>query len=336
MNIIFTIFCILSALILNAQESQRLQYNIIVESEEGSDEVKLSYEILNLDDKSSSRQVKNAQQFNALLMTDLASCPLNKRQVLFYIHGMWGGKKFAFNRTYRMLEELYLDNKYSDIARIVSIKWPGNKMEYKVNKKKLYQIDNAVTNVFIEFFNSFYTFRHINNLNGVEVDMIAHSLGTELFKEVICQWPVEIFSGPIIDNLILASPDLTTDVFEKEECFGNNINIANKVTVYFSDRDLTLGVSKNLNDLDRLGRAGPSSNSKIPKNVNFIDATKIKDETNFSDLITGHSSFRASPIVSRDILSLLTYNPEIRIIKRKIVNEDQHIFKLELPNEDME
>ncbi len=328
------IFFLFSSSFLSAQEkAPRLQYNIIVKSEPKEVNINTLYEIENLDDESKSKSLESIQELTAFLFSDLAKLPKQKRQVLFYVHGMWGGKKFAFDRTYKMIENLYLDNPNSDIGRIVSIKWPGNKMEYKVNKKKLYAIDHDVTNTFLEFFNSYYTFRFLNRLNDVNLDMIAHSLGTELIKEVICQLPSENFNEPILDQLILASPDLDTDVFEKETCFGRQLKMINQTTVYFSDRDLTLNVSNNLNDLDRLGRAGPTEDSSIPDNVTFIEVTDIKDETNFGDLMTGHSSFRASPVIAKDILSVLTCNHKLRYANRVSTNKNQNIFKLELPSE---
>lgn len=332
MRLLALILLLLPSVLLTSQiEVSRLQYNIIVESEPKEESIKTSFEIQNLDDESQSQEVSSIQELIGFLIDDLIQLPQEKRQVLFYVHGMWGGKKFAFDRTYKMIENLYIRNEDSDIARVVSIKWPGNKMEYKVNKKKLYQIDQQITNLFQEFLSNFYTFKYLNNLNDVSLDMIAHSLGTELIKEVLCQLPRENYNAPIIDQLILASPDLATDVFEKEKCFGESMRIVDHTTIYFSDRDLTLSVSNNLNKLDRLGRAGPSEISSIPSNVSFVEVTYIKDETNFSDLMTGHSSFRASPVVSKDILSMLTKKAELRLAQREVKNNEQHIFKLKLP-----
>jgi len=331
MRITFLILSLLSSFFINAQEqTSRLQYNIIVESGPIDDDITTAFEIQDLDDKSKSKSIKSQQELIAFLFADLAQLPKNKRQVLFYIHGMWGGKKFAFDRTYKMIENLYVNSPDSDIGRIVSIKWPGNKMEYKVNKKKLYQIDQQVTALFQEFFDNFYINKYMSQLTNVDLDMIAHSLGTELIKEVICQLPHGYYTSPIIDQLILASPDLATDVFEKEPCFGKHLDLVNHVTVYFSDRDLTLNVSNNLNKHDRLGRAGPSLNSQIPSNVSFVETTQVKDETNFSDLMTGHSSFRASPIVTKDILSVLTRNISLRTVQRKVSNPEQNVLLLEV------
>jgi len=318
---------------LNAQvESKRLQYNIVVESKSDEDIIRTTFEIEDLDNSTNSKTVDSMSELISALFKDLSELPKNKNQVLFYVHGMWGGKKFAFDRTYKMIENLYIDHEDSDVARIISLKWPGNKMEYKVNKKKLYQIDDDVTELFEDFFTSYYTNRYFSGLPNIDIDMIAHSLGTELIKEVICQLPQEKFTSPIIDQLILASPDLATDVFEKEECFADNLHLANHTTVYFSTRDLTLGVSNNLNDLDRLGRAGPTENSIIPEQTTFVEISEIKDETNFSDLMTGHSSFRASPVVSRDILSILTKNRNVQYVSRAQKNKVQNIVELVIPN----
>ena len=322
------ILVLFSGVLYGQSLDSRIQYNIIVESESDDSSIAVSYEIIDLMDKSNSKSVDSIDELMRSLFQDLNKQPLEKQQVLFYVHGMWGGKRFAFNRTYKMIEKMYLEDSSSDIARIISIKWPGNKMEYKINKKKLYEIDQEVTRILNDFFQSFYFFRFAYDMNNVALDMLAHSLGTELIKEVICQMPIQEYKSEVIEHLILASPDLSTDVFKLDTCFGENLCLIKQATVYYSGRDLTLGVSNNLNDIDRLGRVGPSENSVIPGNVCFVDVTEIKDDTNLSDLMTGHSTFRASPCVAKDILSTLTNNPALKLTERNTVDEQLNKYKL--------
>ncbi|MBT8232786.1 MAG: alpha/beta hydrolase [Saprospiraceae bacterium] len=325
MKYFFTCLILFSLSVAYGQ-SQRIQYNVIVNNDD--DKLQFDYEVVDLDDKSKSTTPRNIDEFLVAFFNDISILPADKNQPLFYIHGMWGGKKFAFNRTYKMMEALYLENEATDIARIISIKWPGNNMEYKVNKATLYEIAPEVTEWFSNFLLKFHMYKYVSKSYNISLDILAHSLGTELTKEILCGINYDNLEYPLIDNLILASPDLVTDVFETTPCFTKNLCMTNETHIYFSERDLTLGVSNNLNKIDRLGRAGPSEKSSIPTNVCFIDVSDVKDETNFSDLMTGHSSFRASPIVSQDILEVLTEQKQHDRVPRSLMNSEKRIYKL--------
>lgn len=316
----FSIF-LLTFITLNLHSQTQFNVKVI----EGDSILGFQYEILDIKDSHNNFETKELSVFTSKLFDSLNSLPENKNQPLFYIHGMWGGRRFAFNRTFNMLDDFYLSNSESDVGVIVSLIWPGNKMDYKVNKDKLYNIAPQISDWFHKFLFTFHYFNHVDSDSEYKLDLLAHSLGTELTKEILCGIDHELYEKALIDELILAAPDLVNDVFDSEDCFGPSLKLAKRTHVYYSSRDLTLSVSNNLNDQDRLGRTGPSDLITYPETVYFIDVSSVKDDKNMPDLITGHSYFRASPIVSNDMNCVLKGDT---FEDRETVDEYRNCFML--------
>ena len=294
---------ILIASVLSAQSD--IQYNIIVEGSEGN--WSLSYEKKSRSDKRFNHVVTTTESDSFLLwiLEDISSLPNDKKELLFYIHGMWGGRKSNFRRAYNMMEEQYINNPGSDIARIVSLKWPGNDFDYKKNKSRVYALAPFIEEEIVPLVRKLQLMGYIALEGKIHTDMIVHSLGNELLKEIILEMPDEQLEHPLWDNVIWAASDLDFDIFEDTKVVERFEDVAFKNVFYFSDRDLTLEVSRKLNDKDRLGRGGPLFADGLPSNFSFVDVSLVKDESNFPDLISGHSYYRSSTLVTQDIIGVL-------------------------------
>ncbi len=307
-----------------------VQYNIVVIENRG--EWDLQYEKILLNAK--LRPVEkittvDQDSFMMLLLSDLHSQVAEKNQILFYVHGMWGGTRVGFTKAYGLMTKNYLNAEDSDIARIVSLKWPGNDMEYKTNKERLYRLAPFLGEELFIFIRRFQLLQIATNGKVVfELDMLAHSLGNELVKECFKGIDEAEWIYPLFDQMIFAAPDFDEDIYSDQEVMSALHHAGRRSHIYFSERDLTLEVSKNLNKKDRIGRCGPGECNLDNEQIYFVDVTLVKDDTNFPDLITGHSYFRSSPIVSNDMLQVMmgldaNYNPA-----RKIKDETLNLYIL--------
>lgn len=327
------ILCMISfcASVIFAQEHK--QFNIIVDAD--NDQNSFLYELKILDNKLNSKlkfQTSSQDSFVKWIIKDLRELQPGKRQILFYVHGMWGGQNFNFNRSYKLMNKWYLEQESSDIGRIVSIKWPGNDFEYKVNKGRIENLAPALRNITKGLIRKIQIYQILYEDFDVKFDLLAHSLGNELVKEMFKDAHESDKEYLLFDQIVLAAPDLDFDIYEEDMNALNLHRIARRTHIYFSGRDLTLEVSKNLNKIDRLGRTGPSNNSRIEENVYFIDVSNVKDDDSFGDLITGHSYFRSSPSASHDMLQVLTGEEMDKISNRQIKDKSLNVFLLEESN----
>jgi len=317
---------------LTAQDAKvnDIQYNVIVDI---SDSIySVAYEVILKGDKKKDDRVfttHSQDSFLIVLMDDLQNLPANKRQLLCYVHGMWGGKRSNFNDAYGMLHEKYIDRSESDIGRVISIIWPGNRMEYKINKSKAWEISEPLSETFIEMLRKIQLLDAFNKKLDTGVDLIAHSLGNELMMKVFSHVREDEYGYRLFDEIIFTAPDLDTDVLMPEGELQVLPYVGGRTHIYISTKDLTLGISSNLNKRDRFGLHGPIEGSEIPKNVYMVDVTKVRDEKNFGDLMTGHSYYRASEAASQDMLHVLMSYKVEEIQKRSVRNKKQKLFILD-------
>jgi len=334
---IVILFSFLGFLNIHAQDlfDQNVQYNIIVESPQDS-VIEVSYEVYFTDQEDNQQFFITDSQdsFLLILLNDIAKLDQDKNKLLLYIHGMWGGRRQNFKRAYKLMRVGYLDDPNSDIGRMISLKWPGNKMEYRRNKRTLYSIDKQIAELTFDFVRKLQTIDWLSSRFKTHVDVIAHSLGNELLKEIIKEVPEEEMVHPFFDEIILAASDLEIDIFETDPQLKNIAKVANRTHIYYSPRDITLGISKNLNKKSRLGLDGPSAKTDVPKNIHFVNVANIKDDANMGDKMNGHSYYRSSPLSRRDMLFVLKSEKLSNIENRVPIDSLQNAYLLLAPDKD--
>lgn len=322
-----TFLLVLLASTLYAQND--MQFNIVMEQKDNA--YQIYYESHSFNDRhriDSNRQTSRQDSFVSWILRELATRPKHKRQLLFHIHGMWGGQKQNFRKAYNLMYQQYVQDPDSDIALIVSLKWPGNEFDYNRNKSRIPLIADTLSQIIYEFAGLFTVAQYFG-LNGSSgMDALAHSLGTELYKEIILARASKSTELRLFDNLILAASDLDADVFSKAIYRDNLIRSADETYVYYSERDFTLGVSHKLNRKARLGESGPLNYNADTDKIYFIDASLVRDENNFPDLITGHSYYRASATATRDMLSTMMDLPIEKMDTRMQKQDKAHVFLL--------
>lgn len=294
----FITFLLLSSL---AYAQDDIQFNILVDFEHNN--YTLNYEMYTESEngKVIRHYPMSSDSFLLYLIRYVAEKPASKREILLHVHGMWGGQKQNFRRAYRLLNNSYVDNASSDIAVMVSLKWPGNEFDYKTNKSRVPAIASILSDQLTSWIRQLQVMYYFSMNKNIELDLLAHSLGTELMKDYILNLNDHDLNYPLFHNSVWAASDLDWNILSDSGLSRklSKASLANHF--YFSERDLTLSVSNKLNHLDRLGRVGPEDCMKVEANFEFIDVTLIRDETNFPDLISGHSYYRSSPIVTLDM-----------------------------------
>ena len=245
----------------SAYAQTQFQYNILIDEEE------VVYQINEMDEKFrvvSDMSYSELDSFVHYLSEDLATRSNGKQELLFYVHGMWGNHGIPFSRSYQNMYKHFISENESDIACIVSLKWPSNDFEYKKNKELVHRLSPKVSAVMEDFFVQLDEINSDNEVKGSGVDMIAHSMGNEMIKEVLKYFDLEEIKVPV-KQMIWAAPDLDGDIFDSDSTMLTIGRFAQRSHIYFSSRDLTLEISKQLNKKRSIGlgwKAGYASNSR--------------------------------------------------------------------------
>ncbi len=309
-------------------------YNVEIGLEE--DSITYLYEIFFTATDSSSRskyETVSLDTFVFLLKEDLKVLPEDKRQVFFYIHGMMGGQRMNFRMTKEDLRDRYISNENSDIGRLITFRWPGNKPAYQADKANVFVVAESMSFMMQNIISSVQDAK-LGGTEKVEFDMMSHSLGCELFKEMVFYFKEE---RKYFDQILLCAPDLDVDVFVKEGPLYSLHNYANRVTTYHSNKDLTLGFSRKLNEKGRLGIDGPHDESYDHASYIFVDMTQVSDEKFFPMKLTGHAYYRGSDIASADMLSTMlgqeAQEIPLRVKRKKAPGSHYKVVPAEEDNE---
>ena len=308
-----------------AQAQSHLQYIMFM------DEDAFQYEVREMDDRfriQDEEHYSDLQLFIDELCQDLSDLPSGKKQILFYVHGLWGNKSFVFNKSYTNMYKHFVSNEDSDIACIVSIKWPSNDMDYKKNKKLVHSLAPRSSEMLSVFFEDFNACMKEYGNDEMQINMIAHSMGNELIKEALKSMDLSKQQTPLINQMIWAAPDLDRDVFfEEGSPMGRIDSFARRNHFYFNTRDLPLEISKQINKTDRLGLDGKPDALTVPSNTYFVDVSFIRDEDNIPDLVSGHNYYRSSPQIMEDMYHVLL-NYEVSDFDQRQKTKENNVYSL--------
>jgi esterase/lipase superfamily enzyme len=145
------------------------------------------------------------------------------------------------------------------------------------------------------------------------IHLIAHSRGTDVAITALRELNIEYTAKGVstqqalkLENLVLAAPDLDSDVFEQRFAIEDLQMAAKRTTVYLSHSDLALSLSRWL--FGSRGRVGtltpddikPDARLKLTQ-LNRLDMI----ECNVSGYSTSHDYAFAHPAVVSDVFLLL-------------------------------
>lgn len=143
-----------------------------------------------------------------------------------------------------------------------------------------------------------------------KIHIIAHSMGNVVLTNALVELKNEnLFPNTLINQIILAAPDIDKDIFINQLMPAINRNFG--LTLYASDKDKALIASKMIrSDYPRLGEGG--------NNIVIIDGLDSVDASRVDTSLLGHGYFADTQTLLNDIhMTLLGIPPASRILDSK-------------------
>jgi esterase/lipase superfamily enzyme len=240
----------------------------------------------------------------------------NRKDIYIYVHGY----KVVFENPLLVAAELWHFLGYDGV--FIAYAWPSTP------KKLAYFSDLETTDlsaynlrIFLEYL--------AKDTDAENIHIIGYSAGTRLVINALNQLALihkdedkETFRKYLrIGHVILAASDFDRQLFAAYIDEGI-LKVSKDFTIYLSEMDKALNLSKWVFKRDRLGQKWDESKMTEPiaewlwntDEITLIDVTEAEK----SHTGNGHEYFRQSPWVSSDILSTLMYDltPEERTLQR--------------------
>jgi len=136
-----------------------------------------------------------------------------------------------------------------------------------------------------------------DRIGKANVQVVAHSLGSRGVIFALQRLAFERLERPAIGHLVLFAPDFDSQTFV--ELLPGLASLAGGITLYASNNDAPLKVSHQLSGYPRLGEAGEYLT--LVAGMDTIDVSSIGRYQ-----ITGHEYFYFHPLVTADLVELLS------------------------------
>ena len=131
------------------------------------------------------------------------------------------------------------------------------------------------------------------------INIIAHSMGSVVLNDALKGIDPETLRKLSIGEIVLASPDLDPDVFQRT--YRRLQKRGSTSTVYAASRDWALWLSSGLRDLPRLGYIPSSGPTTLVAGSDLIDISAVN-----SDVFgMNHDLYANSPAIIGDLRRLL-------------------------------
>jgi len=152
------------------------------------------------------------------------------------------------------------------------------------------------------------------------IHLVAHSMGNRALTDALELYAIRHAQEPqpTFDQIIFTAPDVDAGLFS--EMVQTIKPIAKRLTLYTSDQDLALSVSRRLHgSRPRAGQAG--------NEILVLDAIDTVDMTALGEDVLGHSYFANDASALSDLLSLFTaaLDPDRRCgLVRRVATNGEH------------
>ena len=241
-------------------------------------------------------QTKTEADFLSCLNSKITSS--TNKDAFIFIHGFNVSFPEAIRRTAQIAHDL------SFKGAAISYSWPS------LSKVNGYMSDEDSV---------MWTVPHLKQLiknvlsdsTLVKLHLIAHSMGNRALTNAIKELKTEGFDLEKINQIILAAPDIDSNVFTDVIVPGIK-GVSKQITLYASSKDKALKASRGIRSgIIRAGESG--TNIVIVEGVSTVDASKV--DTNF----LGHGYFAETKELINDIYLILEHSfiPAQRKLKQK-------------------
>ena len=263
-------------------------------------------------EKESPMDLEDAD-FPILIAEQLKQLPEEKRNILIFIHGMWAHRNFFQEEQLTRMRNDVLKDGESPYGMVISLIWHSG-MNYHSN---VIHAENVG-----KYFGS--SISDILNLKAEKYSVMAHSMGNRVFQGILSEINKEECDEPMFDKMLFMAADLEEDIFATDQPLGDVDRYIGESILYVHNNDRSLGLSRALNENNRLGLNADHETLEDNPSIKIIDVSTVKDNDGFGPSLSNHRYFYTSPTVRKDLYYSLhgLENP-----LRKALNSDRR-FKL--------
>ena len=162
---------------------------------------------------------------------------------ILYAHGFFVGFERGCRRASLLQQSLGIN------GRLVLFSWPsdGAIMNYTRDESDLFWSVDPLQKTLQQM---------IDRFGAGNISLVAHSLGTRgIMLALVRLAQTERGDGPLVNQVVLVAPDIDAGIFSQYLPIIRPL--AKNITVYVSNKDSALAVSRQLHGYPRLGEAGP-------------------------------------------------------------------------------
>jgi esterase/lipase superfamily enzyme len=207
-------------------------------------------------------------------------------QALVFVHGY----NMTFDNAMRRAGQLAYDLGFD--GPVFAFSWPsaGKTLAYMGDRESV-QVSADALREFIETV--------VAETKAKRIHIVAHSIGNVALNEALFTLAPETLAKLNIGEMVLASPDLDPDLFERAYKRLQTRGAAG--TIYAASNDRALGVASWLKDHPPLGYLPAEGPERLVVGTDLIDITAVN--TDFFSL--NHDTYANSPALIADLRRLL-------------------------------
>lgn len=239
----------------------------------------------------------NESQWRSEIALLFNRLPIEKQNILFYIHGLWADNKHFVASSTAVLQEEIFNSPQNPYCLIISLQW-----EAGIIYKKNYLIAQNKGRIFSKIIENILVDLYFDGSN-IDVSFLNHSMGNIVFDALINAL-VESKMHFKFKYALMMAADLPNDVFQST--MKSMPEVFEAIYVYYNLNDMTLQVANAMSPKARIGIYGPATGELLPSNIKLRDASDITDNESFFSKVTFHRYFYTSPTIRAEILKILS------------------------------
>jgi esterase/lipase superfamily enzyme len=245
---------------------------------------KLIFGLFNTEGVKQSVKIWNVETVTKADFQQTILTHLDDADIMLFIHGYWS--KYAYFSRYhqRAFGQVFKDSPTK--SNLIELIWQSDTLWYRRSWREA-----AAKGA--QFGHIMYW---LSEIYAQRLSLMCHSMGAKFFEGILTHF--DTINNPVFDNIILYSVDLDAHVFDTP--FRHIADIAQNVTIFYHNDDITLGLAQFFQRKKRLGVVGDRTGN-LPDNVSSINMSSV---TNTIDR-SRHSLFWTSKEVQDLIKNVL-------------------------------
>ena len=270
-----------------------------------------SFEVnVNSNSKSYVSSADSESIYHNAIEENIKEISSEKPDLLFYIHGFGAHRKYFVKLNNAAIQRDISAKVGSTIGMQLTYSWSVG-YNYVGGIPKVIDIGEYYGGLMAE------TIRKAKAKNPkTKVYLITHSMGNRLFLGIFKRLREE-FDIPIIDEHIMAAPDIEPTIFDEGQPLREVSKLTKRISVYRHNTDRILTVSGQLTETERIGLTGLSDEQldNVSSSIKIVDCSLLNDNEKFD--MGNHNYYYQSPTVRKDIFNVLMNRDEDLAFTRK-------------------